>query len=192
MIIQIYLMIQALNHWHLWNQQFVQKSYWKFLQIIIYLRSKILVQLVELSNKLNRLLSISTHKERSNNNSMEKRLDLPTPIISYSPSLDSYLSVIATSSRNIRPWLCENFIDIVYKTEPNVFHCEFLDMMHHVWINTPFLECSLLDRGLIDVTIQDLSSFLCTLIDNDYYILLTVNTFFCLTIFIFSRISFAS
>ncbi len=51
-------------------------------------------------------------------------------------------------------------------------------MMHHVWINTPFLECSLLDRGLIDVTIQDLSSFLCTLIDNDYYILLTVNTFF--------------
>lgn len=105
-------------------------------------------------------------------------LNLPEPIINYSPSLDFYLSIVQTSEIDIRPWIFENFIDVVYRCDEKMYSCEFLDMMHHTWMNTPFLDCSLLDRGFIESQQLDVVDLIKSLIDNKYYILLMVNTFY--------------
>ena len=106
------------------------------------------------------------------------KLNLPEPIINYSPSLDFYLSIIQTSETNIQPWIFENFIDVVYRCDEKMYSCEFLDMMHHMWMYTPFLDCSLIDRGLIESQKLDIVELTKSFIDNGYYVLLMVDTFY--------------
>lgn len=81
----------------------------------------------------------------------KKILPFRKPIISYSPNMDNFLSVLENDHNITLPWILEHYIDLIIRKDeinPPVF--EFLDY-NKIWWTCPFVHVSRIDREAFSV-----------------------------------------
>ena len=90
---------------------------------------------------------------------MKRSMVLPfkESIISYTPNMDHFLSVLENQHEVTYPWILENYIDLIIRKDgqnPSVF--EFLDY-NKIWWTCPFIHVSRIERQAFAVygDIQD-------------------------------------
>lgn len=109
---------------------------------------------------------------------IEKReLPFVEPPIRFSPSIDYFLSLVSLNIDKTLPWILENYIDVVFnKTKgSNYFVMEFLDI-YKLWWNCPFINVSRIPRRIVET--GTIGEFVKTLIDNELYVMLIIDTFY--------------
>ena len=79
---------------------------------------------------------------------MKRSMVLPfkESIISYTPNMDHFLSVLENQHEVTYPWILENYIDLIIRKDgqnPSVF--EFLDY-NKIWWTCPFIHVSRIER----------------------------------------------
>jgi len=107
-----------------------------------------------------------------------KELLLINPIISYTPTIDFFLSILESHNLNTRSWIFENYIDLVINADSNGPVFEFLDVFK-VWWNCPFIHTSRIHRDAFMIMANNqLSKDIENFIDKEYYVSSLVDTFY--------------
>lgn len=107
----------------------------------------------------------------------KKILPFRKPIISYSPNMDNFLSVLENDHNITLPWILEHYIDLIIRKDeinPPVF--EFLDY-NKIWWTCPFVHVSRIDREAFSVY-EDFQKAIRNLLQKNFYIFFLVDTFY--------------
>lgn len=107
----------------------------------------------------------------------KKILPLKESIISFSPNMDHFLSVLENQHDVTLPWILENYIDLIIRYDdinPTVF--EFLDY-NKIWWTCPFVHVSRIERNAFAVY-GDIQTTIARLIEKDFYLFFLVDTFY--------------
>lgn len=104
-------------------------------------------------------------------------LPLAKPIISYSPSIDHFLSVLNLYSAKTLPWIIENYIEVVFNptSGENFFMAEFLDI-YKFWWNCPFINVSRMERVLLED--EDIIFVAKNAIEKNAYVMMVIDTYY--------------
>lgn len=110
---------------------------------------------------------------------MESRKILPfkESIISFSPNIDHFLSVLENDHDVTFPWILENYIDLIIRKDeiaPPVF--EFLDY-NKIWWTCPFVHVSRIDREAFSVY-GNLENAIKNLLEKNFYVFFLVDTYY--------------
>lgn len=106
-----------------------------------------------------------------------KILPFKDSIISYTPNMDHFLSVLENQSDYAIPWIFENYIDLIIRKDninPPVF--EFLDY-NKIWWTCPFVHVSRIAREAFNIY-GEFSETIRRLIDKNFYLFFLVDTYY--------------
>ena len=106
-----------------------------------------------------------------------KILPFKESIISYTPNMDHFLSVLENNHDLTFPWILENYIELIIRKDiqnPPVF--EFLDY-NKIWWTCPFVHVSRIARDAFAVY-SGIEAAVKKLIDKDFYLFFLVDTFY--------------
>lgn len=107
----------------------------------------------------------------------KKVLPLKESIISFSPNMDHFLSVLENHHNITFPWILENYIDlIIRKDESNPPVFEFLDY-NKIWWTCPFIHVSRIERQAFSVY-GDVKTTIKSLLEKNFYLFFLVDTFY--------------
>lgn len=111
-------------------------------------------------------------------NMMHKKvLPFEESIISFSPNMDHFLSVLENQHNITFPWILENYIDlIIRKDESNPPVFEFLDY-NKIWWTCPFVHVSRIERQAFEV-FGNLQETITALLERDFYLFFLVDTYY--------------
>lgn len=110
---------------------------------------------------------------------MKRSMVLPfkESIISYTPNMDHFLSVLENQHEVTYPWILENYIDLIIRKDgqnPSVF--EFLDY-NKIWWTCPFIHVSRIERQAFAVY-GDIQDAIISLLEKGFYLFFLVDTFY--------------
>lgn len=108
---------------------------------------------------------------------MKVVLPFKDSVISYSPNIDHFLSILENQHDLTFPWILENYIDLIIRKDdinPPVF--EFRDY-NNLWWTCPFIHVSRIDRKAFE-SFGNIENVIKGLIDNNYYVYFLVDTFY--------------
>ena len=107
----------------------------------------------------------------------KKLLPLKESIISFSPNMDFFLSVLENQHEITLPWILENYIDlIIRKDESNPPVFEFLDY-NKIWWTCPFVHVSRIDREAFSLY-GNIQTAIKNLLNKNFYLFFLVDTYY--------------
>lgn len=107
----------------------------------------------------------------------KKVLPFKESIISFSPNMDHFLSVLENQHNITFPWILENYIDlIIRKDESNPPVFEFLDY-NKIWWTCPFVHVSRIERQAFEV-FGNLQETIIALLERNFYLFFLVDTYY--------------